>query len=80
MPLFAEALALEVSAGAVILSGAGLATAIIVGCVVFGLIVRSAFSSCTQAVAESSKLTRQTNTLIRVLAARQGHAELPIEE
>jgi hypothetical protein len=86
MPL-ADALAIEVSAGSVALLACVLAVAVIVAGAVAGLLVRSAVGNNSARIdelqkssEENGRLCRQTNTLIRVMAASQGHAAIPVED
>lgn len=85
--LFADALAIEVSAGAVGLLALVLSAAVVAGGTVAGLLVRSAVGSNSARIdelqkssEENGRLCRQTNTLIRVMAARRGHDAVPIED
>lgn len=80
---FADAVALEITPGSVLAGSTVIGVAIVTGFVIAAWMIRSTLNQnsaqtnetiakASESIEKNSELARQTNTLIRVLAAQQG--------
>jgi hypothetical protein len=70
--ILADAVALEVSFGAVVVLGLIVGACIVAGFTVAGLLIRGSLTGISAKLGEHDKLINRTNTLIQIMAARQG--------